>query len=242
MKKQFILLIALLFSGYAIGQNPGTIKGSVIDSETKEALIGATVHIELGGELMGTVTDLDGKFTIKPVPPGVYTLYISFVGYNNIVQNEVRVLPDKIHFEDNLEMSFASIDIGPIDVYGVSPERMFDKDDPKKTTMVQSQIKQRADRRDLKSMVTNLGPGVTRSADGQDLHFRGSRSMAFNYYVDGIKIEATQQVNIPSRAISSLSVYAGGVPAKYGDVTGGVIVIETMTYGELYRQWKAHNM
>ena len=31
-----------------------------------------------------------------------------------------------------------------------------------------------------------------------------------------------------------MSVYTGGLPARYGDVTGGVIVVETKTYGEMY--------
>jgi outer membrane receptor protein involved in Fe transport len=39
---------------------------------------------------------------------------------------------------------------------------------------------------------------------------------------------------IPSSAIGSISVYTGGLPAKYGDTTGGVVVIETKSYMDLY--------
>jgi hypothetical protein len=31
-------------------------------------------------------------------------------------------------------------------------------------------------------------------------------------------------------------VYAGGIPAKYGDAMGGVIVLETKSYFDLYRE------
>jgi hypothetical protein len=44
-------------------------------------------------------------------------------------------------------------------------------------------------------------------------------------------------LTIPSSGISSLSVYTGGMPAKYGDTTGGVIVIQTKNYlQELYKK------
>jgi len=45
-------------------------------------------------------------------------------------------------------------------------------------------------------------------------------------------------VNIPGTSIGGVSVYAGGVPAKYGDTTGGVIIMETKSYFDLYRAWK----
>jgi len=241
MKKQVLILIALFFSSALLAQNPGTIKGSVIDQDTKETLIGATVYIEVGGEIMGTTTDADGKFTIKPVPPGLYTLFLSYVGYHKLVIGDVRVLPDQIRFEDTLAMIPTAIEIEGGEVFSTSKKRLFNKDEPTKLTILQDEIAQRADGKNLKQMVSNIGDGVTQGSDGE-LFFRGTRATSFDYYVDGIKVSGTSQVNIPSRAISSLSVYSGGIPAKYGDITGGVIIIETMTYGELYRKWKAHNM
>ena len=41
---------------------------------------------------------------------------------------------------------------------------------------------------------------------------------------------------VPNEAINSFSVYTGGVPAKYGDVTGGIVAIETKSYFDLYQQ------
>ena len=223
-------------------QNNGSIKGTVVDQNTQEPLPFANVWVDLGGDILGTTTDLDGKFTLKPLAPGVYELNISFIGYNTIARTGVRVLPDKIKFEDKAEMTPVSFEGKVITIMGKSRNPLVDKSDPKKTTMLQTQIKQRADKLNIKSMTQQLAPGIVMSPDGNDLYFRGSRAMAFNYYIDGVKVSANQRVNIPSRAISSMSVYAGGVPAKYGDVTGGVIIIETMTYNELYRNWMAQNM
>ena len=54
---------------------------------------------------------------------------------------------------------------------------------------------------------------------------RGSRSNATTYYVDGIKVVGNS--NVPTSAIEQITVVTGGLPAKYGDATGGIISITT---------------
>jgi hypothetical protein len=48
----------------------------------------------------------------------------------------------------------------------------------------------------------------------------------------------TGDIGIPGQAIGSLKVYTGGVPARYGDLSGGVIVVETKSYFDLSQQYK----
>jgi outer membrane receptor protein involved in Fe transport len=43
---------------------------------------------------------------------------------------------------------------------------------------------------------------------------------------------------VPGSSIGGVTVYTGGIPAKYGDTTGGVIILETKSYFDLYREWK----
>ena len=73
------------------------------------------------------------------------------------------------------------------------------------------------------------------SANGEELYFRGSRAGSVIYFIDGVKIRQNVP-NIPSSGISGMQVYTGGVPAKYGDTTGGVIVVETKSYLEEYNE------
>ena len=54
--------------------------------------------------------------------------------------------------------------------------------------------------------------------------------------LEGMK--RTQVFNVPSCSIANMMVYTGGIPAKYGDTMGGVIVVETEGYFDLYRDWK----
>lgn len=85
MKKNFLskfiheLLLTFLwvFSASAIGQNI-TVNGNVQD-EKGEPIIGATIQLK-GSSIIGTVTDMEGNFTLRNVPPtGV--LVFSYIGY-----------------------------------------------------------------------------------------------------------------------------------------------------------------
>ena len=87
MKKITLLLFVQLIVISVFAQNVRTIKGRVIDSTTKEALIGATVFIspdEKGASdysPQGVVTDYDGNYLFT-FPTSVKTIIISYVGYN----------------------------------------------------------------------------------------------------------------------------------------------------------------
>ncbi len=57
------------------------------------------------------------------------------------------------------------------------------------------------------------------------INIRGSRSDATSYYVDGIKVRGG--VGLPQKGTEQITVITGGVPAQYGDATGGIISVTT---------------
>lgn len=67
----------------------GKIIGRVFDAQNGEALLGATVMIE--GSKLGAMTDLDGNFIIKHVPPGTHVVVASMVGYAQTRVTEIAV-------------------------------------------------------------------------------------------------------------------------------------------------------
>lgn len=75
-----IFLLAL-FTSVANAQTMHEIKGVVVDGQTNEPIIGATVHVP--GTSYGSATDVDGNFTLR-VPASTKTVEISFIGYRNI--------------------------------------------------------------------------------------------------------------------------------------------------------------
>ncbi|GAB2501939.1 carboxypeptidase-like regulatory domain-containing protein [Algoriphagus taiwanensis] len=58
-----------------------TISGTVTDADTKETLVG--VNIVVKGKVIGTITDLSGKFTLNVNQEPPFTLIFSMVGYNS---------------------------------------------------------------------------------------------------------------------------------------------------------------
>ena len=75
----------IIVTGVAAFAQTGSIKGKVMDKNTKEPLPFANVIVEINGsQAGGAQTDFDGNFTIKPLNPGRYSLKASFVGYTAI--------------------------------------------------------------------------------------------------------------------------------------------------------------
>ena len=93
-------------------------------------------------------------------------------------------------------------------------------------TITREDIK-RLPTRSINGIASTVG-GVTTTEETGDLHFRGSRANDVAYYVDGMRV---RNVNAVSKgSIDNVTVLNGGIPANYGDVTGGVIRIETKSY------------
>jgi len=80
MKHFFTLLLLCSCVYWASAQQ--TISGELLDAETGETIIGATVVLE--GTQKGTTTDIDGKFTLQNVPAGAQNLLITYVGYQTL--------------------------------------------------------------------------------------------------------------------------------------------------------------
>ncbi len=104
-----MFVLALLF-GASSAWAQGTIRATVIDSETGEALIGSTVIIE--GTTVGGATDLDGKTAINNLDAGTYTLIASYVSYQtqkiegvevkdgDVTVLNIRLQPESIGLEE----------------------------------------------------------------------------------------------------------------------------------------------
>ncbi len=72
----------------------GEIKGRIIDSQTKEALVGATVSVE--GTTVGVVADAEGYFELKVEKSGTIVLIFRSVGYLEVKKRVVIGIKRKI--------------------------------------------------------------------------------------------------------------------------------------------------
>ncbi|MCF8298560.1 MAG: TonB-dependent receptor [Saprospiraceae bacterium] len=230
MKKIMITSLIILFSGYIMfAQNPGTLKGQVFDKDAKISLPQATITIETKGKTIGAITNLDGYFTIKPLDPGYYDVQISYVGYQKVIIEKVKINPNDITYLKNINLPVASETLKGIVITAPYKEPIIRIDGASHDVIDGQVIGGLPERNDIPTILATISPKVIASDDGKKLYFRGSRDGDAVYFVDGVKLR-NASINVPGGAIKSISVYSGGVPAKYGDFTGGAVVIETKGY------------
>jgi hypothetical protein len=101
MKKTLLLwLFGLLLTTQVFAQNR-TLSGTVKDATTGEALIG--VNVTGKGTTIGTVTDIDGKYSLE-IPKDVTALVFSYVGYANLEKTILSLTVDAAMVADGKQL------------------------------------------------------------------------------------------------------------------------------------------
>ena len=223
MLRKLLAVIALLgISNYSIAQSQsGTLKGTITEFDTGEPVPMANIVIESNGTVIdGAVADFDGKYTIKPIDPGRYTVKVSFIGFATKEITEVLVSSSKITFI-NAGLKVEADVLGTVELV----EYVVPLIDPDKTGTTKTKEEITAlPTRDVQSVAAQTA-GIYQEDEGGDLNVRGARSDATFFYIDGVKVRASNK--IPQSAIEQMTVITGGLPASYGDAMGGVISITT---------------
>lgn len=115
-----LLLLALLLTASASAQSQpdstevGTIMGRVLDAETGEPLVGATVW--LVGTRIGAATDLEGRYEISVVPAGQYAVRASYTGYEPVEVDVTAASGETLRLD-------LSLDAGVWELCGLCAER-----------------------------------------------------------------------------------------------------------------------
>ncbi len=236
MKKLTTLTALILFMGTTIFAQLGEIKG-VVKDENGITMPGVTVYIGQGDNVQGAATDIDGKYTIKPVKVGTHSVYASSVGYKKVKIYDVLVTSGNITFVD-LALNAAATEMDEFIVV----EKMHEIDlinvaEPGVQHIIPKEFQRSANRLNPIKAVVSMSAGLTLAPNGKDVYVRGSRPSSTQFITDGMK-SITGEIGIPGIAVGSVKVYTGGVPASYGDVTGGVIVVETKSYFDLAQKYK----
>ena len=133
----------------------------------------------------------------------------------------------------------SSITLPTVNIVGRRWEKpLIDPEEPSKITVLAAEFEDSPVRKNPVALIASSSPDIYRAPNSDDLYFRGSRSDAMAYFVDGVKV-AARLSGVPPSSIASFTIYTGGLPARYGDVTGGAVAIETKSYFDLYMQAQA---
>jgi len=90
----------ILFEGTNIdgSNNNALLLGRVVDKNTNEPIVGATVALK--DYNMGSSTDVYGNYLIKDIPPGIYTVKVSYVGYKSSILSDINLETKKRYLID----------------------------------------------------------------------------------------------------------------------------------------------
>jgi hypothetical protein len=101
-----LVALAALIPSFMVAGVSGKVSGTVTDQKTHEVLPGA--NVVLTGTGLGASTDPAGEYFILRVPPGVYTLSVTLLGYRDVTVKNVQVSIDQTT-RINVELSEESV-------------------------------------------------------------------------------------------------------------------------------------
>lgn len=245
MKTQMIkeLCISLILSlPFSVGAqiSYGEIRG-IIKTTEAEAVPFATVKILQGNQLIGgTQSDENGKYKYKPLTPGRYDMVVMTIGYLSQQINNVTVDPGEATYVD-VKLSVNTLNTVTVTAKAIDYTKAgVDANMFVFESVSGEELNQNAAyvSGNIGSAVVAITSDVIETGDGE-LHFRGSRTGASSNYVDGVKTYG--ETFIPGIAIENLTVFTGGVPACYGDLTSGMVMITTKSYFSGIREKNIRN-
>lgn len=244
MKDQKILLatLCLLFfcSIHSFSQDiTQTIRGTVIDIDSRAPIIGATIAVIENTNLEGTTTDVDGNFRLDGLSLGRHQLEVSYLGYKPVTMAGIMLHSGKeVVLTIELEESVVQLE-----TVQISANTSIDKSKPlnnfatvsSRTFSVEETSRYAAASFDPARMALNYAGVATGASDDlfNEIIIRGNTPGGILWRLEGIEIPNPNHFGDPGNsggAISMLSsstltnsdFYTGAFPSEFGNATSGV--------------------
>lgn len=228
------LLIAILLPLALFGGTVGKIIGVAIDKQSGKPLMGVNVVIK--GTSMGAASDIDGRFYIFNIPPGIYEVEATYIGYARTTIQNIRISVD---LTTDVNLSLERENVVGQEVIVVAGRPVIEKSSTNERRIVRSEDIENLPVRGATDIAA-LQTGVVKV--GTELHVRGGRTEEVVYYVDGVyqvneynRITRPEAGEVSSSALEEVSYQAGGFDAEYGSATAGIINMSTKIGSEKYQ-------
>lgn len=235
--KTVVKLLALILVGIttAFAQN-GTIRGTLKDAKTKEALIGATVRID--GLTLGAAADVEGAFVIANVPAGTHKLILSYVSYKTkeipgvrVESGNTTVVETELEEEGGQNLQEVVVKASRTTNTEIAVITEIKQMKPIAVGISAQQIQKSQDR-DAAAAIRRV-PGVS-IVDNRFVLIRGLSARYNSVLINDVITPSTEVDTrsfsfdlVPSNIIDRMIVYKSGSAELPGDFAGGVIKIYT---------------
>ncbi len=215
-------------------ENNGTITGKVLNAQTKSAVPFANILVM--NTNFGSATDIDGNFRITNLPPNIYQVRISAIGYKSIVKTDVMVTNTSPTF---LEISLME---EVIELEGVTVEAGYFKQSNIELSSVRyfnyEEIRRAPGGFEDVVRALSVLPGVAQADAGRnDLIVRGGAPSENLFLIDGIEVPNINHFGTQGATggplsfinldyVSETSFSTGGFSSAYGDKLSSVLSIK----------------
>ncbi|MFT4968400.1 MAG: hypothetical protein ACI9O4_000128 [Chitinophagales bacterium] len=213
----YINVLALIFVSFA----QGNLEGLVLDENSQDPIPFANVALKQSGEIIwSTTTDYDGYFYFDKLNKGNYSFFVYAMG-NSKEFTDIKVSNADLSF--TLAMGLTNY-IDTVIVLG-------------HPGLIQSEDIDRYDPDFIDNIgainiidIETLSQSAIETSEG--VSYKGARPGTAVYYIDGIRTYG--ELYMPMSAVASVEIYNGGIPAKFGNSTSAVIVVESKSYFDDY--------
>lgn len=212
-----------------------TVRGHIVDKDTKMPLIGVAVVIMNINPVKSTITNRDGYYMIQNVPVGRQTLMISYLGYKTVTLDNVLLLSAKEKILDiELEESVEEIEEVIVSAYArkenalnsmaIVGARSFSTEETEKYAGSWG---------DPSRMAMNFAGIVMASDERNDIIIRGNSPTALIWQLEGVPIPSPNHFDnlganggpvsiLNNNTLSRSDFFTGAFPAEYGNGYSGV--------------------
>ena len=203
----------------------GNLTGIVTDKADGKPIPG--VLIAIPDLKTGTVTDIDGKFTINRLPKGNYLVQISYLGYTTLNKTFNGAKSTVL----DVQLIAASIETGEVVVTGLSKATEIRREPVPMVAISKTFIDQHSASGNVIDEIANL-PGVSAVTTGPNISKPFIRGLGYNRVItlqDGIRQEGQQWgdehgIEVDQNSIDRVEIIKGPASLTYGsDAIGGVV-------------------
>ena len=226
-----LLLFCNITISFLLAQPVHQVKGTVINKSSRQPL--EFINVMIVGLNKGGVTNAEGKFSIGQVPPGIYRLQASAIGYKTVTTPEYILSTRDLHIQ--IEMEENQTELEGVTVTASPFRRDIESPVSLRIIGLQEIEKSPGANRDISRIVQSY-PGVAFSPIGyrNDLIVRGGSPSENRFYLDGVEIPninhfSTQGASggpvgiLNADLIREVNFYTGAFPTDKGNALSSVL-------------------
>ena len=230
-----ILTFTILYTGTGYSQS---IQGKIIDASNSELLPGAVIKIQ--GTNKGTATDLDGKYILEDVKPGIYTIVISYIGYDTktipgvkVIEGEITQIDAALSI-DGLKTEEITVESSP----SLSNEQSL-LTEQKNSSKIQDGISEQQIKRSPDAAASDVLKRVmgVNIVDNKFVFVRGTSERYNNTTLNGVLLPSSETDKksfyfdlFPARLLQNIIVSKSFSPDLPGNFSGGLVQLNTKDF------------